>query len=123
MCAIITVYEPASLLVAPSSGQFISNGPRISATCAAYGSPIPSIQWTQAGEVITQDSYTNIYTQTVEDQNGDILVISTLELCDSVFIVGTGNTTCTTVNGVEDREGRVWSATFTIDPRSELSVP
>lgn len=114
------MYEPASILAAPSSGQFISNGPRISATCAVYGSPIPYIQWTQAGQVVTEDSYTNIYTQSMVDQDGDILAISTLEMCDSVFMRGGGETSCITWNGVDSgSEERVQSVEFTIDPRSE----
>lgn len=113
------MYEPASLLAAPSMGQFTSNGPRISATCVAYGSPRPSIQWTQNGREIVGDSSTNIYTQSIVDGDGDILVISTLELCDAVFVAEPGHTACTAINGVlMDAETRVQAATFVIDPRS-----
>lgn len=117
------MYEPASLLAAPGMGQFTSNGPRISATCVAYGSPRPSIQWTQNGAAITEDSSTNIYTQSVVDEDGDILVISTLELCDAIFVADPGQTACTTINGVErDREQRVQAASFVIDPRGDNFV-
>lgn len=101
-------------------GQFTSNGPRISATCAAYGSPRPSIEWTQNWELIVEDNYTNIYTESVVDEDGDILVISTLELCSFRFEAGPGETACTTDNGVlVDSEERVQATSFVIDPRGK----
>ena len=114
------MFEPASILAAPSNGQFVSNGPRISATCVVYGSPVPTLLWTQAGEEIMADNTTNIYTENVVDPDGDFLVISTLEMCEEVFLRGGGVTECSTWNGVEDElEERVQSVNFTIDPRSE----
>jgi hypothetical protein len=101
-------------------GQFTSNGPRISATCVAYGSPKPSILWTQNAELIMNDNSTNIHEQSVVDEDGDILVISTLELCDAIFVADPGQTACTTINGVEmDRDQREQAASFVIDPRGE----
>lgn len=117
------MYEPATLLAAPSNGQFISNGPRISVTCVAYGSPIPFIEWTQNGVAIEEDGSTNIYRQgSFVDEDGDILAVSTLELCDAVFMRGADVTTCTTRNGIQlgSDVGRVQSSSFVIDPRSEL---
>lgn len=113
------VYEPATLLAAPSMGLFVSNGPRISATCVAYGSPKPYIQWLQDGSDIEENRYTNIYSESVVVEDGDILVISTLEVCSERFMPRTATTTCTTRNGVQmGVEGRVQTASFVIDPRS-----
>ena len=116
------VYEPAFLLAAPPMGQYRSGGPRISATCVAYGSPRPSIRWTQNLQDIAQDNFTNIYTQNYVDEDGDILAVSTLEICTDMYIPGETSTSCTATNGIqadmEDQE-RVQSVSFVIDTRSK----
>ena len=67
---------------------------------------------------IEEDSSVNIYSQSVVDEDGDILVISTLELCDEVFVADPGQTACTTTNGVDmGMEQRAQVASFVIDPR------
>ncbi len=118
------MYEPATLLGAPSRGQFVTEGRRISATCVAYGSPRPSIQWTQNGLPVMNSRYINVYTQSAIDDDGDILAISTLEICDPQFEFVPEVTECRVRNGVMlgPMEDRAQEADFIIDPRSEFFI-
>ena len=70
------------------------------------------------------DRYTNIFTQSAVDQDGDILAISTLEICDPEFEFVPETTVCTVSNGVglDPIPDRIQQISFIVDPRSKSFV-
>lgn len=116
------MYEPATLLAAPTEGEFVTHGPRLSATCVAYGSPQPDMYWTINDEPVEEGNYTNIYNSIITDANNDILLISTLEICNTMFQPIMGNVSCTARNGVSvGADTRVQSVQFMVQPKRKIS--
>lgn len=115
------VHEPATILAAPSTGEFLSSGLRLSATCVAYGSPQPDIYWMIDGQSLPDDNITNVYTTVVVDSDNDHLVLSTLEICDTMLQPIMGYVSCTARNGVTmGSDDVVQSVNIVVQPMSKL---
>ncbi len=86
----------------------------------AYGSPQPDIYWTIDGEPLPEDNITNVYSTVVVDDDNDHLVLSTLEICDTMVPLDMRYVSCTARNGVTmGSDGVVQMANILIQPMSK----
>ena len=75
--------------MAKPSAPLLSEGSRLSISCAAYGYPLPTITWSSDALGVTNfaavegnNNTIRIYNTTYEDSSGNVFAISILELCD-----------------------------------------
>lgn len=112
-----TGIEPAILLAHPDE-EFDYSGRRLSLPCLAFGSPPPVISWNSS---VLGDESVNIYSEEFEDINGTLLVLSTLELCNSTPS-DFSEYTCTATNAIEDQVIGTTSATFDLIPQGDYAT-
>ena len=94
---------PGAIVVHPPTYSTASTGQTVRMTCAAYGTPTPSISWSRAsGNLASKLSNINSgftkYDKTVTVNDTDF-VVSVLEIC-GVSTVDTDEYMCTADNGI-----------------------
>lgn len=88
-CNTLSLFTEPAIIVSKPSAPLLSEGSRLSISCAAYGYPLPTITWSSDALGVTDfaavegnDNSIRIYNTTYEDNTGNVFVISILELCD-----------------------------------------
>ena len=101
-CESIAQNAPAAIVVHPPAYSTAVATQTVRMTCAAYGSPTPSIVWTKANgdlSILLSNSYAyTAYNQTLT-VNGTEFAISVLEIC-GVDATDTDEYSCIASNGV-----------------------
>jgi len=123
-----TALVPAILVSHPNS-SFEYGGTWISMTCAAFGSPAPDIVWgfptlgiPSLQSLADVKNSINIFTEEIINTYGDVLVLSTLELCDYDPSIKNVEISCTTSNGITTDLLGNQSASFFLDPYGKISI-
>ena len=102
LCESIAQNAPAAIVVHPPAYSTAVATQTVRMTCAAYGSPTPSIAWTKANgdlSILLSNSYAyTAYNQTLT-VNGTEFAISVLEIC-GVDATDTDEYSCIASNGV-----------------------
>jgi len=91
---------PAEVVIHPSQTTNTIAGTTTVLTCVGYGVPVPSINWSRNGTILSNSSQILIHTKlSVEDDSGVTYVHSVLTLCNTKLSAA-GSYSCISDNGL-----------------------
>ena len=91
---------PAEVVIHPSQTTSTVAGTTTVLTCVGYGVPVPSVNWSRNGTILSNSSQILIHTKlSVEDDSGVTYVHSVLTLCNTKLSAA-GSYSCISDNGL-----------------------
>ena len=91
---------PAEVVIHPSQTTSTVAGTTTVLTCIGYGIPLPSVNWSRNGTILSNSSQVLVHTRlSVEDDSGVTYVHSVLTLCNTTLSAA-GYYSCISHNGL-----------------------